>query len=997
MRGVLVTWSVVLTLVLVPVVTRAAVAESAAVPEIIAPAQDEVVDQGLYTVRGHIGAAPAEDIWVVFAVDVSGSTFLSGFDCDGSGTVDAADDLNGDSELGEVLDCEIAALIALNTSLAAIPGSVDRVHVAVVPFGSEATVADVGGNAGQQDFVAPTDDRDDNDRDRTADVVQVAGSLDQASVALFEVRLVGSGTNFDAALSASLDVLDDKAGARLVLLLTDGDGPLADSTLERVASAGVEVRPFAVGPATDGCAPDGTLDRVAQAGGSTCVFAPDPAGLTADVTGGPSSVSLVTVALDGGIPVEASLDPLGNFAAEVFLSPGPHEIVVAVAYVDGTQTSSSRAFTAETTTRFIAMGDSYSAGEGITPFVDVPGPAQGCHQSMLGYPTLLGTSGFEIPGISGNVTLEYVACSGAVLSNLLAVPQNARGETHIVQGGRLDASVDLVTFTIGGNDLGFSALMNHCATQLDCWEDGFAPLSSGRVLSADEFLLARLALFLPEAESFFTTARQRTGDNAAIVAMGYPELFDDGTALRFGCKEALVFERSERLWINGRIRLFGEALAGAAARAGIWYVDVVPEFKDHRVCDGGWNDNGEWIVGHETSAKSTGDGSFHPNAMGAEAYARLLSVFLNDRVAEGGPLTPAGLPANPGIVSGPIEDTPYRRVTVDTLPRLDELGLTAAELDEIAAVRFGLAEVSGLSARRGDGTCSNLAAPGEQLIIEGSGFAPGSQVVLYLQASTEDGRRAATVVADDRGLVSVSVVVPQDLHPDPSGEIQAAVSVGLEGTDGETGGFRRVSEALFVDVPDGECTEYAGRAGDVSLDGGPAPSAGATPGAPGVVVLAGPSIIETCLAMVDPDDLNGEVIVGTPGDDVLVGTRRSDLIIGGGGNDRILGGNGRDHICGGEGDDVIIGGNGADVIDGGAGGDVVHGGNGRDLVYGSAGDDRLIGSRGADRLFGGPGDDRLWGGPGRDTLDGGDGHDTVRGGGGVDTCTLSELVRCEIG
>ncbi len=1014
-------WSAALALVLAAVAADVAVAQSGAAPEISAPGPGEIVDQGLYTVRGQIGAAPADDIWVVFVVDVSGSTASAGFDCNGSGTVDAADDLNGDSQLGEMLDCEIAALIALNTSLAAIPGSADRVHVAIVPFGNDAAVADVGGGAGQQDFVAPTDDLDGDGRDRTTDIVQVAASLDQAYVSLFDVRLVGSGTNFGAALATSLDVLDGKPGARLVFFLTDGVGLVAQSSLDRVTAAGVEVHPFAIGPATDGCAPGGTLDSIARAGGTECVFAPDPAALTADITGGPSSIASVTVALDGGAAVEASVDPLGNFAAEVYLSPGTHEIVVTVEYTDGTEASSSRSFTAETTTRIVAMGDSFSAGEGITPFADVPGPAHGCHQSTIGYPTLLGTTGFEIPGISSSITLEYVACSGAVLPNLLAVSQNARGETHIVQAGRLDASVDLAVFTIGGNDLGFAQIMTHCATQFDCWEDGFAPLTSGRVLSADEFLLARLVLFLPEAESFFTTARERTGDNAAVVAMGYPELFDDGIALRFGCKEALVFERSERLWLNDRARLFSDLLEGAAAQSGIWFIDVIPEFRDHRVCDGGWNDNGEWIVGHETSAKLTGDGSFHPNAMGAVAYARLLSEFLNDRVAEGGPLTPAGLPLNPGAATegfaeggahpdatsadesaalfDDAEPVPYRQVNVDSLPTPAELGLTTADMAEIAAMRFGLAEIGGLSARRGDATCSNLAAPGEQLIVEGSGFAPGSQVTLYLHANTEDERRLASepVIADDLGRVSASVIVPEDLEPDPSGEIQAGVVVGFEGIDGETGGFRRVAETLFVDVAEGECTAYVRQAGDTSLDGGPAPSAAATPDVPVLVNLVGSPISETCRAMVDPDTLNGEVIIGTPGDDVLVGTHRSDLILGGGGDDRIFGGGGHDHICGGDGNDVIRGGNGGDVIDGEAGNDDIAGGNGRDLIYGAEGDDRLRGNRGADRLFGGPGKDRMQGGPGRDSLDGGEGEDVAHGGPGTDTCVLSERRRCERG
>ena len=75
--------------------------------------------------------------------------------------------------------------------------------------------------------------------------------------------------------------------------------------------------------------------------------------------------------------------------------------------------------------------------------------------------------------------------------------------------------------------------------------------------------------------------------------------------------------------------------------------------------------------------------------------------------------------------------------------------------------------VTGLSAGRGDETCSNLAAPGEHLIVSGSGFTPGSPVTLFLEASTEDGRRSATTVADGLGVVTASVLVPDDLNPDP--------------------------------------------------------------------------------------------------------------------------------------------------------------------------------------------------------------------------------------
>lgn len=66
-----------------------------------------------------------------------------------------------------MLDCEIAGVIALNTSLASIPGSLESIRVGLVPFGSSAATADVGGQPRQQDSVAATDDEDHRCCERT--------------------------------------------------------------------------------------------------------------------------------------------------------------------------------------------------------------------------------------------------------------------------------------------------------------------------------------------------------------------------------------------------------------------------------------------------------------------------------------------------------------------------------------------------------------------------------------------------------------------------------------------------------------------------------------------------------------------------------------------------------------------------------------------------------------------------------------------------------------
>lgn len=850
--------------------TSLTVVPAAAEPEpvILFPEDGATVDQGEITIRGRVSADGTENAAVVYAVDVSGSTSARGYDCNGDGSTDAADDFNSDGQDGETLDCEIAGVIALNTSLAAITGSVDSIRVGLVPFGSRAAVADVGGQPGQQDFVAPTDDEDDNDRDRTADIVQVAGSLDQGRATLFAPLSVGGGTNFTNALNTAFDVLEDQDARRVVFLLTDGSGSLSSATLDRMDALGVEVRPFAIGAGSDRCRAGGALDRIGDRSGFPCVYAASPTGLNAALTGQPPSIAGVDVQIDDGSIVAAEVDALGNFSADAVVERGAHTATVTVRYTNGaTETSTSR-FTAVGGSGFVALGDSYSAGEGITPFVDLPGPEQGCHQSTKGYATFVGTPGYELPN-GQEAVLDYVACSGAVLRNILAVPQNARGETHIVQLDRVSAADDLIAFTVGGNDVAFSEVVKHCATQLDCENDGFATLTSGRSLTLDDFLSIRLRLFEPELGAFYRTIRDRTDNNPMIVAMNYPELFDDGNLLRLGCFEGDLFSKGEREYLNEKAIDLRDVISRQAAAEGIHFADVVEPFKGHRVCEGGINTQSEWLVGIEVSKKIAGDASFHPDDTGAEAYARILTSYIRDTADAGGPVGPAGLPRNPEPTN-PVQSAAARLDTsigadatasaqvsmataataVETLSTksLTPEDLTPEELAEVTALEFGPLEIEGLAFRRGEESCLDRAALGEQLIVSGHGFAPGAEVDVSVKAHSEGESRAlGRLTADEIGFVEASLAVPHDLQPSAEfvGEQPwTGMRIDVEGPSLD-GGTRRLNDVIAIDPPSGTCTALLDAAGDITgEDGSPAASAGRS-GAPATllsVAATGPRV-----------------------------------------------------------------------------------------------------------------------------------------------------------
>src|SRR4051812_47339303 len=94
---------------------------------------------------------------------------------------------------------------------------------------------------------------------------------------------------------------------------------------------------------------------------------------------------------------------------------------------------------------YVALGDSFSSGEGNRPF---DGPCHRAQRSDSAYPQ-------ELPTLIGYLAPpSFHACTGATIDDVLLHPQPKR-DGQRVQLEYVDASTKLVTLTIGGNDLGF--------------------------------------------------------------------------------------------------------------------------------------------------------------------------------------------------------------------------------------------------------------------------------------------------------------------------------------------------------------------------------------------------------------------------------------------------------------------------------------------------------------------------------------------------------------
>ena len=117
---------------------------------------------------------------------------------------------------------------------------------------------------------------------------------------------------------------------------------------------------------------------------------------------------------------------------------------------------------------YVALGDSYSSGEGVPPFDPGTDTRENkCHRSAHAYSRRLQLPRYQF-------RRRFFACSGAVTDNVgrLDAPSGQlRGTVQhpseaAVQLGRLSPTVwsdtDMVTLTIGGNDARFGPVLTQC-------------------------------------------------------------------------------------------------------------------------------------------------------------------------------------------------------------------------------------------------------------------------------------------------------------------------------------------------------------------------------------------------------------------------------------------------------------------------------------------------------------------------------------------------------
>jgi lysophospholipase L1-like esterase len=279
---------------------------------------------------------------------------------------------------------------------------------------------------------------------------------------------------------------------------------------------------------------------------------------------------------------------------------------------------------------YVALGDSYSSGAGLSRVDPDEGDGGSCRRSSLAYPRLVAKA------LEREVV--HVACSGAKTAHVLGV--GWQGEPPQIE--RIDERTTLVTVTVGGNDVGFARVLEACIAPAAVRRK---PCPAAR--KRFERALGGVASSLLET---YGAIVERASPIATIAVVAYPRFVPPparkpGKASRsrkctvvrspIPLVGIVTWSEQEVRWffdminaLNSQIRASVIAAGGVHPTSRIVLADPNPMFLGHDICQRkrGNDDDGDAVgeswFGQVQLIRGLKEAYFHPTLEGHRAIAQ---------------------------------------------------------------------------------------------------------------------------------------------------------------------------------------------------------------------------------------------------------------------------------------------------------------------------------------------------------------------------------------
>ena len=303
----------------------------------------------------------------------------------------------------------------------------------------------------------------------------------------------------------------------------------------------------------------------------------------------PVAAAQSTVEADGTIAVSS----LGSSS----VAPGSLGSLASPAYAD-----------------YVALGDSYAAFGDQSPSQSTGEPAQ-CGRNLANYPHILDAN----PSVGD---LTDVSCGGAQVPNL-AGPQTLGTPPDTVtaapQFDALSADTDLVTLSIGGNDVGFGEIVG-CLLAHTTPGGPAAPIDCRTALGPT--VQTRIAATFGDGGTVdgVYDAIAGAAPGATVIATRYLPLMPDDD--EDGCAITSAMGPANLDWAREIARDINDAVDEAATRNG--HISVLPTSDIDR--SGCASPADRWT--DFTGGAPTNSAPFHPTALGQAAMAEAIAAAL---------------------------------------------------------------------------------------------------------------------------------------------------------------------------------------------------------------------------------------------------------------------------------------------------------------------------------------------------------------------------------
>ena len=289
---------------------------------------------------------------------------------------------------------------------------------------------------------------------------------------------------------------------------------------------------------------------------------------------------------------------------------------------------------------YLAMGDSYSSGEGDIEngfsefYIKNTGSPKDCHLSARSYPYILA----KRQNIKG---VQSVACSGArMIHDYVMNPRYYIGQNEVTQKVIKEKGMDnikddvlqsflpgyipqlefvkkykprMITLTGGGNDVGFGDVLKTCV--LDRGTCSYA--------NNPEVILATNNLVYNQYGAARTVIKklQQASPNSKIFIIGYPQFISDNSDK---CEGVGFLNKIERKMIRQHTSRLNNVLRRAAKDSGVQYISIADSLDTGKLCE-----NKKYVtsladVGIGGLAADALQNAFHPNAAGHALIAKAI-------------------------------------------------------------------------------------------------------------------------------------------------------------------------------------------------------------------------------------------------------------------------------------------------------------------------------------------------------------------------------------